>query len=37
MSVVEEAVSGKVVGATLLTKFERNLQVEFSLATTHPD
>lgn len=37
MSVVEEAATGKVVGATLLTKFERNLQVEFSLAATHPD
>ncbi len=37
MSVVEEAATGKVVGATLLTKFEANLQVEFSFAATHPD
>ena len=37
MSVVEEVASGKVVGATLLTKFEGNLQVEFSFAATHPD
>ena len=37
MSVVEEVATGKVIGATLLTKFEGNLQVEFSFAATHPD
>jgi hypothetical protein len=37
MSVVEEAATGRVVAATLLTKLERNLQVEFSFAATHPD
>ena len=37
MSVVEEIATGRVIGATLLTKFESNLQVEFSLAATHPD
>jgi len=36
MPVVEEAATGKVIGATLLTKFEGNLQVEFSFAATHP-
>lgn len=37
MSVVEEVATGKVIGATLLTKFEANLQVEFSFAAIHPD
>jgi hypothetical protein len=37
MSVVEEVATGKVVAATLLTKYEGNLQVEFSFAATHPD
>ncbi len=37
MSVVEDAATGKVVAATLLTKFEANLEVEFSFAATHPD
>lgn len=37
MTVVEELDTRKVVSATLLTKFERNLQVEYSFAATHPD
>ena len=37
MTVVEELETRKVVSATLLTKFERNLQVEYSFAATHPD
>lgn len=37
MTVVEELETRRVVSATLLTKFERNLQVEYSFAATHPD
>ncbi len=37
VSVVEEVASRKVVAAALLTKFEQNLQVEFSLFAIHPD
>lgn len=37
MTVVEELQTRRVVSATLLTKFERNLQVEYSFAATHPD
>ena len=37
LSVVEEIATGKVVAAALLTKFEQNLQVEFSLFAIHPD
>ncbi len=37
MTVVEEVETRNVVSATLLTKFERNLQVEYSFAATHPD
>lgn len=37
MTVVEELESHKVVAATLLTKFERNLQVEYSFAATRPE
>jgi hypothetical protein len=37
MPVVEEVATGKVIGATLLTKYEGNLQVEFSFAAMHPD
>ncbi len=37
MPVVVELKTGKVVSATMLTKFEKNLQVEFSLAATLPD
>jgi len=37
MTVVEELQTNRVVSATLLTKFERNLQVEYTFAATHPD
>jgi hypothetical protein len=37
MTVVEELATGRVVSATLLTKFERNLQVEYSFAATDPE
>lgn len=37
MTVVEELSKAKVVSATLLTKYERNLQVEYTFAATHPD
>lgn len=37
MTVVEELETQKVVSASLLTKFDRNLQVEYSFAATHPD
>ncbi|MBW1982833.1 MAG: hypothetical protein JRJ12_16645 [Deltaproteobacteria bacterium] len=37
MPVTVELDTAKVVSATVLTKFEKNLQVEFSFAGTHPD
>jgi len=37
MTVVEELATRKVVSATLLTKYEKNLQVEYTFAATHPD
>ena len=37
MPVVEELETNRVVSATLLTKFESNLQVEYSFAATHPN
>lgn len=37
MSVLEETATGEVVSGSLLTKFEHNLQVEFSFVATHPD
>ncbi|OIP97379.1 MAG: hypothetical protein AUK55_04590 [Syntrophobacteraceae bacterium CG2_30_61_12] len=37
MSVLEEVATGEVLGASVLAKFERNLQVEFSLVATLPD
>jgi hypothetical protein len=37
MTVVEEIETRRVVSATLLTKFEKNLQVEFTFAATNPD
>lgn len=36
MTVVEELAAAKVVSATLLTKYEKNLQVEYTFAATHP-
>jgi len=37
MSIVEEIEIGEAVSSSVLTKFERNLQVEFSFVATHPD
>jgi len=37
MTVVEELAAEKVVSATLLTKYEKNLQVEYTFAATHPE
>ncbi|MDY0038959.1 MAG: hypothetical protein RBS57_01510 [Desulforhabdus sp.] len=37
MTVVEELDKAEVVSATLLTKYEKNLQVEYTFAATHPD
>lgn len=37
MTVVEELQSQKVVSATLLTKFEKNPQVDYTFAATHPE
>ncbi|MGA7878416.1 MAG: hypothetical protein WCA08_22340 [Desulfoferrobacter sp.] len=37
MPVVEEISTGKIVGATLLTKYEGNLQIELSFVAMHPD
>lgn len=37
MTVLEELETAKVVAATLLTKYEKNLQVEYTFAATHPD
>ncbi|MCK8602980.1 hypothetical protein [Desulfoferrobacter suflitae] len=37
MTVVEELATNQVVSATLLTKFTKNLQVEYTFAATHPD
>jgi ribosomal protein S18 acetylase RimI-like enzyme len=37
MLVVEELVSGHLVAASLMTKFDKNLQVEYTFAGTHPD
>lgn len=36
MTVVEELARNEIVSATLLTKFEKNLQVEYTFAATHP-
>ena len=37
MSVVEKIESGEVVSSSVLTKFDKNLQVEFSFIATHPE
>jgi hypothetical protein len=37
MLVTEEAATGRLAAATLMTKFDRNLQVEYTFAGTHPD
>lgn len=37
MTVVEELKTARVVSATLLTKYEKNLQVEYTFAATRPD
>ena len=37
MTVVEKLEAREVISATLLTKFEKNLQIEYSFAATHPE
>lgn len=37
MTVVEELRTAEIVSGTLLTKYEKNLQVEYTFAATHPD
>jgi hypothetical protein len=37
MPVIEELGAGKIVAASLLTKFDKNLQVELSFVAVHPD
>lgn len=37
MLVAEEAATGRLAAATLMTKFDRNLQIEYTFAGTHPD
>ena len=36
MLVAEEAASGRLAAATLMTKFDKNLQIEYTFAGTHP-
>jgi hypothetical protein len=36
MLVAEEAASGRLVAASLMTKFDQNLQIEYTFAGTHP-
>jgi hypothetical protein len=37
MLVVEEPVTARLVAGSLMTKFDRNLQIEYTFAGTHPD
>lgn len=37
MLVVEEAATGRLAAASLMTKFDKNLQIEYTFAGTHPD
>jgi len=37
MLVAEEVATTRLVAATLMTKFDRNLQIEYTFAGTHPD
>jgi hypothetical protein len=37
MLVVREKSTGRLAAASLMTKFDRNLQIEFTFAGTHPD
>ena len=37
MLVAEEVATGRLAAATLLTKFDKNLQIEYTFAGTHPD
>jgi hypothetical protein len=37
MLVAAEAATGKLAAATLMTKFDQNLQIEYTFAGTHPD
>ncbi len=37
MLVVQESSTGRIVAASLMTKFDQNLQIEWTLAGTHPN
>lgn len=37
MLVVEDLAAGRLAGASLMAKFDKNLQIEFTFAGTHPD
>ena len=37
MVVAEEAATGRLAAGALMTKFDQNLQIEFTFAGTHPD
>jgi hypothetical protein len=37
MLVMEEAATGRLVAASRMTKFDKNLQIEYTFAGTHPD
>jgi hypothetical protein len=37
MLVAAEVATGRLVAATIMTKFDRNLQIEYTFAGTHPD
>ncbi|MDP3181453.1 MAG: hypothetical protein Q8M54_01390 [Desulfobaccales bacterium] len=37
MLVVEEVASARLTAASLMTKFDKNLQIEYTFAGTHPD
>ncbi len=37
MLVAEEVATGRLAAATLMTKLDKNLQIEFTFAGTHPD
>jgi len=37
MLVVQDTVTGRLAAASLMTKYDRNLQIEWTFAGTHPD
>ncbi|MBM4289217.1 MAG: GNAT family N-acetyltransferase [Deltaproteobacteria bacterium] len=37
MLVVQEAATGRLAAGSIMTKFDKNLQIEYTLAGTHPD